>query len=227
MCTADDDWEQEAKRAEGDEIHDGSFMLQFIEEYIPTPTGLVDNFYESNKLIPKTAHEYIIWAHKYKSIPIVSEYIPKVIEFGTNIGKWLPTWDARRFDIHGIDMCPYAIEVIKRRYPHLANQVYLGKIWDFDKDERFKDQFDLVYTVAVIQHNNHEQKRRILETVKWFLKPNGYYLMVENTRPEEDYDDGYSFDYPGWIRFFEQSGMELVKYTNKPAHIYLWRMKNE
>jgi SAM-dependent methyltransferase len=231
MCTADNDWTDEAKRAEGDPINDGGIFLRFFKEYIPTPTGFTADFEESKtQSIPKTAEEYNIWAAKYKAMPIISKYIPKVMELGINIGKWLPTFDARHFEIHGLDQCEYAIEVATKRYPHLKYNIYLSRIWDLDGDEQFKQKFDLVYTVAVIQHNTHEQTRQILKTIKWLLKPGGYYFMTENTRPEPNYDDGYSFDYDGWSKFFKESGFEIVKYTSPPdnMYMYLWKMiKND
>lgn len=99
----------------------------------------------------------------------------------------------------------------------------------------FKEEFDLIYTVAVLQHNKHSQKDLIMKKIYQALKQDGYFLMTENTltdknigfafpnkRVPEDWTDGYCFTKSRWTKYIEQFGFKLVKYV-PPWPWYLFR----
>jgi len=155
-------------------------------------------------------------------VKFVKDYVPagRVLDLGCGTGKWIGLWLKNNYQIEGYDQCPKAIELAKQRFPTVP--FHLGRAQSLP----FKSEFDLIYTIAVLQHNRHAYKDTIIEEIKKALKPQAYYLMSENvlrkdnwhytgrTEPfnEENSTDGYSYTYAGWIRFFDSHNIKLTKF---------------
>lgn len=169
----------------------------------------------------------------------VKSYIPshaRVLDAGCLIGKWFSQWRKHGYLIEGMDQCEFALKVAKERNPDVP--LHLGRLQKMS----FNEEFDLIYTKAVLQHNRHSYKREILKKFWQALKPDGCLLIDENTITEKNYQlclgggapgyyplpmdtpftpeftDGYSFTVEGWPKFIEPLGFKLIK--NLPRYTY-------
>lgn len=162
------------------------------------------------------------------------KYLPegrrKALDVGCGLGIPLNAFLRAGFTVTGIDQCQYAIDVCKQRFPHL--KLYCIRAQKID--QIFKREFDLAYTVAVLQHNVPERKRAIVNAVKKVLKDGGYFLTAESTGAEAYPDDDLAYTHPGdpyclskgaWVKFMRESGYEVVEMLplGKDA-AFMWRV---
>ncbi len=154
----------------------------------------------------------------------------KVLDLGCGSGLWMNLFKGCEYT--GADQNAAMIGVAKARYPNESDK-FVQVNWS---DSGFKDgEFDLVFTSAVIQHNTHPDKDKVVQSIVRMLKPGGHYMMTECTfRPDnyhhafpgkpgfhDNLDDGYSFTKNGWIKYMKKFGLELVKSNDQSE--YLWR----
>jgi len=95
--------------------------------------------------------------------------IEKVLEIGCGYGNNLAIFE--RSDVAGIDLSEYAIEKAKQRYPNF--RFYIGNVLQIPLQE----QFDLVFTSAVIEHIKPDLLKKAFDEM--FRVSKKYILNIE------------------------------------------------
>jgi len=99
-----------------------------------------------------------------------------LLDLGCQIGSWHHAWKTLRPNVRytGVDFSLYALGVAKQRYPD-SSFIYMNATqMDFD------NQFDVIFTHAVLQHMNHESHEKIAPLIYRALRPNGFLVIQEN-----------------------------------------------
>lgn len=155
----------------------------------------------------------------------------KALDVGCGIGVSMNVFVISGFEVMGVDQSQFAIGVIRQRFPHL--KFYHSRAQQID--QIFGKEFDLAYTVAVLQHSYLHRKREIIEAIKNVVKDDGFILTAESCgggNYPDDYDSlsfhPYVLTKAGWIRFMNECGCEMVEVVpNVKDYIFLWRKKSE
>jgi ubiquinone/menaquinone biosynthesis C-methylase UbiE len=174
----------------------------------------------------------------------LKEFLPEnslVLDLGCGIGRFVPLFtEWMNYRYVGVDQSPSMIKKALETYPQqkfiCMNAMQLP----------FQNTFDLVFTCAVLQHNRHEDKDKILPKIHQSLKPEGLFLMIENTFTEQNYHyalgggapgyypipketpftanftDGYSFTEEGWKKYISAFHFKLLR-CNPHATLYLFK----
>ena len=160
----------------------------------------------------------------------LSEEQRKALDVGCGLGIPLNAFLSSGFTVTGVDQSKYAIDVCKERFPNL--KFYCIRAQNIN--QIFTKEFDLAYTIAVLQHNLISRKKAIVEAIKHALKDDGLLLTAESCGsgeyPEEDdsYFHPYVLTKAGWIRFMGECGYKLVDSIplNKD-YGFLWKVMND
>jgi len=173
-------------------------------------------------------------------VNILKEILPskgQILDVGCGIGKHVKAFKELGYEVDGLDQSKKAIEYARTLNPNTS-------LWNIRiQDLVASNEYDLIHTCAVLQHNTHERKKVILQKFYDALKPNGYYLCAECTfTPEtvkilkekvlkvpylgfsEDWSDGYSFSEKGWIKFMAENNFKHLK-TISPWPYYLYQVE--
>lgn len=152
------------------------------------------------------------------------------LDYGCGSGLWRGLFEG--FNYTGADQNNEMIAAAKDRYPAHADSFY---VIEWDKPYFPDGTFDLIFTSAVLQHNLHPQKARVVEQIVRMLKPGGHFMCTENTfRPDnyktsfpripvwrEDLDDGYSLTSIGWEKFMKARGLTLLSFSSPSEYLYV------
>lgn len=133
--------------------------------------------------------------HKYK-------ISGKLLDCGCNVGRWIDYFTAAGYEYMGVDQSQYAINVAKRLRP--KGSFYCMFLWDMI----FKEEFDVAVTNAVLQHNTHPEKKRIVPKIYDALKHGGIYYIAESTVLEETRTQ---LTHENWIRLMEEQGFKFLE----------------
>lgn len=134
----------------------------------------------------------------------IKGYVPKgkLLDCGCFIGRWIKFFEDAGFEYTGVDQSSDAIRVGHIYHP---NGRFIHKfLWDMD----FNEEFDVVVSIATLQHNTLDEKKRILPKIHRALKKDGIFLMAESTVLEETKTQ---LTYSGWINLAEQNGFRIVE----------------
>lgn len=129
---------------------------------------------------------------------------PRLVDCGCNIARFAPSLVKIGFDYTGIDQSEEAVRISRIRYPNLKFDVAF--LWE-DWPSRFSP-FDCAMCNAVLQHNTHDEKRRILPRIAQAVRIGGIFGMQESTVLEETKTQ---FRQDQWISFVESYGFKLIK----------------
>jgi len=101
---------------------------------------------------------------------------PILLDLGCNIGSWHYAWKTFRPNCkyNGLDFSEYALGIARERYPES------GFIFCKATEMGFKEQFDVIFTHAVLQHNNRGNVCKILLNCCGALKQGGILILQEN-----------------------------------------------
>jgi len=122
-------------------------------------------------------------------------------------------------------------------------------------DLKFDEQFDVIWTCTVLQHNSKKNKDIMLPNMYKALKPKGLYICLEGTKTEQswvdpvglDFTEGqfkrynewgrYTYDWgdkkgakgtsPWWINIVGRHGFELVQYGYPHVDWFVFRKIRE
>jgi SAM-dependent methyltransferase len=125
----------------------------------------------------------------------------RLLECGSHVGRWVSFFQKAGFDYTGVDQSAYALEMARRFHPEVT--FYQSFLWDMD----FQETFDVAAFIAVLQHNTHPEKERILPRVVKALKPGGVLILMESTVPVETKTQ---LTHDGWVQLAERHGLKLL-----------------
>lgn len=97
-----------------------------------------------------------------------------VLDFGCGAGRWVEYFRNLGAKYVGIDISDEMIALSKSRYPDIPFDTLKGSIIPLETDS-----CDLVFSIAVIQHNRPPQQEELLGEITRVLKPNGYLFLFE------------------------------------------------
>lgn len=152
--------------------------------------------------------------------------VSKVLDLGCGSGLWRNLFEG--FGYIGADQNEAMIRVAKKRLPDDKFFVSNGMDLVFDGGS-----FDVVFTAAVLQHNQNSDKVRVLAEIKRILRPGGFYICTENTFRKDNYElvfgdvpyvdnltDGYSYTPNGWKKFMSENGFEMVWFEEPSCYLF-------
>lgn len=133
---------------------------------------------------------------------------PRIVDAGCNIGRFFPQFQAAGFEYVGVDQSAEALEIARQRFP--GPRFELAFLWE-DWPAR-TGRFDAALCNAVLQHNQHEEKRRILPRIAQAVRPGGVFGMQESTVRQTT---ATQLRQDEWIRLVEGFGFKLEKLFHK------------
>jgi len=146
----------------------------------------------------------------------VPELLPekaKVIDFGCGNGRIISSFkNEKQYDVLGVDCSEKFLDTARSRFEHNDNISFLqAKIQNVD----FEDEFDLGILANVLQHQDVENKRSVINSVWSSLKVRGLLFMTEKTISMSNYvADGQGETVGTWIEYLVDGGFNLLKYTD-------------
>lgn len=141
----------------------------------------------------------------------------KVLDAGCGIGRVTRLFKRLGYAYVGIDQCPQMLEYARQRNPDTT--YILMRMQQMN----FTQEFSLVLTSGVLQHISHEQQIICMAKIRATLKPKGFFLMTEATYSSPGYDDGFCFNYEGWVKFIDQQGFKFIEFKELPLQHYLFQ----
>lgn len=134
----------------------------------------------------------------------ITKYVQKgkLIDCGCHVGRWIEFFEGAGFDYTGIDQSSKAVETARQYHP--KGKFVNNFLWDME----FNEEFDLAITVAVLQHNTLEEKKKILPKIHKALKKDGIFFTTESTVTKETKTQ---LTYDGWINLVEQNGFKFLE----------------
>ena len=140
---------------------------------------------------------------------------PVLVDCGCNIARFYPETNTAGLQYIGIDQADEAILIAKSRYPSV--RFIRSMLWD-DWPTAIKSpitpidyaptQVHAVICNAVLQHNTHPEKHRILARIAQAVPVGGTFAMQESTVPAETKTQLRQGD---WIKLVEGYGFKLVE----------------
>ena len=126
----------------------------------------------------------------------------RALDCGCNIGKWYNIVRNYGFKYTGVDSCNKAIFMAREANPNV--DFLCSPLWDLN----FSEDFDLVFTNSVLQHNILVDQEKIIEKIYKALKPGGIFRMEEGTEPITTDTQRTK---QGWIDMVESHGFKFIK----------------
>ena len=130
----------------------------------------------------------------------------KALDCGCHMGRFIDMTEAYGFEYTGVDQSEVALEYAKKQRPK-GNWVHKF-LWDMG----YKEEFDLAFTNAVLQHNLLSEQERIVPEIFKALKPGGVFMMTESTEPKNTKTQRTHDD---WIKMVESCGFKFIKSSHK------------
>jgi len=143
------------------------------------------------------------------------------VDLGCNYGGMAYHFVNAGIEYTGIDQSEAALEIARSKLPDL--KFINSFLWDLD----FKEEYDIVYIQAVLQHNIPTEQERIMPVVFNILKPGGVLNFAESTvLPKDFIPPMNSRTHDGWVDLATRNGFKFEKswYYNaeKIPNIYLF-----
>ncbi|MDD3046235.1 MAG: class I SAM-dependent methyltransferase [Candidatus Pacebacteria bacterium] len=148
----------------------------------------------SDKILNKTCDDYNLIAERFskarksawQEFDFLFEGVnkgDKVLDLGCGNGRFYQK--LKQADYVGIDVSEKLIQIAKENYPCASFKVASATNLPFQKDE-----FDYIYSLAVLHHLPQEYHSRFLEEIKRVLKENGTLILtvwnLEERKKKED-----------------------------------------
>ena len=129
-----------------------------------------------------------------------------MLDCGCHIGRWIEVFRGNGYDYVGVDQSLEAIETARRYKPD--GKFVHSLLWNIP----FDNEFDIVHTNAVLQHNTLSEQEKILPKMNQALKINGILVIAESTEPKQTLTQR---TYQGWISFIEKYGFKFMESWHK------------
>ena len=145
-----------------------------------------------------------IWFQYHPVLDVIKNYkmSGRLLDCGCNIGRFLDVFKNAGYEYVGVDQSQHAIDLAKQYHPN--DTFYSQFLWDMT----FTEEFDVIFTNAVLQHNQLEEKKKIIAKIHQALKSDGIFIMIEST-VAETIDTQLS--YADWIALVESFRFEYVE----------------
>lgn len=153
---------------------------------------------------------------------------PRVVDCGCNIGQFYPMFGESGFVYVGLDQSETALEIARKRWP--SGKFVRTFLWDdwltalaveaagggapmvIEGEPleiaRQSVSFDVAICNAVLQHNTHPEKERILPRIAQAVKIGGLFAMQESTVLKETRTQLLQQQ---WINMVERFGFKLIR----------------
>lgn len=134
-----------------------------------------------------------------------------VLDFGCGTGLWRNLFRPGRYV--GLDQNEAMIVGARQRWAgDDAEFVHCPGITDGALMPFGDGAFDVIFTSAVLQHNNATDKAALLREFRRVLKTGGRFIMFENTLGDFNpgTEDGFSYAQDGWRAVIEPHGFACV-----------------
>ena len=125
----------------------------------------------------------------------------RLLDCGCNIARYYPPLREAGFAYTGVDQSPEALRIAKERYPKAA--FVHSFLWDMS----FAETFDVAISMAVLQHNQMDEKHRIMQRIAAAVRARGHFAMQESTVLEAT---ATQLRQSGWIDLVESHGFKLL-----------------
>jgi SAM-dependent methyltransferase len=126
-----------------------------------------------------------------------------VLDAGCNIGRYCPLFQRAGFAYTGVDQSDEALALGRIANP---DGVFVRSLlWEME----FPEKFDAAVCFAVLQHNTHPEKERILPRIAAALRPGGIFVMNESTLPV--HQTATQLAHFEWIDIVTKYGFELIE----------------
>lgn len=158
----------------------------------------------------------------------------RILDSGCGIGKHLRAFVKLGYTAVGVEQSKVGAGYAQQLNPQV--EIFNVRL----QEMAFKNEFDMIFTSAVLQHSLNERKPLIYRRFHDALKSGGIYFCTENTLRKEnvavhfkadshepitlsdDATDGYSFTEKGWIKLLATNGFQHVQ-TIFPWPFYFYR----
>ncbi len=131
---------------------------------------------------------------------------PKLLDCGCHIGRFVDWLKGTGFDYTGVDQSAFALEIARKERPN--DKWVHSLLWNLN----YHEEFDIAFFNAVLQHNTHEEKRKILPKIFDAVKHGGYLYFSESTVLR---DTATQLTREHWIRLAESVGFKFVASWHK------------
>jgi 2-polyprenyl-3-methyl-5-hydroxy-6-metoxy-1,4-benzoquinol methylase len=125
-----------------------------------------------------------------------------VLDCGCNIGRWSDYLISLGFNYTGIDQSFDALQIARKLRP--GYQYIHTFLWDF---HCVVPDYDAAVFVAVLQHNTHAEKERIMEMLQAAIKKDGLVFIMESTVKTQT---PTQLTHGGWLDLFDRYGFTCV-----------------
>jgi trans-aconitate methyltransferase len=138
---------------------------------------------------------------------INTESLPKTaLDCGCHIGRWSDIVTRYGLVYHGVDQSDKALTAARANRPNYT--FHHSYLWDM----KFKEEFDLAFCVAVLQHNVVDEQTKIVRKIFDALKPGGVFAFTESTLHEGTITQR---THQGWKDMAQVCGFRVVKTFHK------------
>ncbi len=133
---------------------------------------------------------------------------PRVIDCGCNIGQFYPMFGESGFAYVGLDQSAEALAIAEKRWP--VGRFIHAFLWDdwLAGPAGAYAPFDVAICNAVLQHNTHSEKERILPRIAAAVRVDGLFAIQESTVLRETRTQ---LRQEQWIAMVERFGFKLLK----------------
>lgn len=162
---------------------------------------------EAVRAASETEHEHNMGGVRAVALELVQQLAAvgctggRLLDCGCNIARYCPPLREAGFEYVGVDQAPKALQIAKWRYPGV--EFVASMLWDM----KFDKPFDVAISMAVLQHNLRDEKKRILARIAEAVRPGGYFAMQESTVLEETRTQ---LRQEQWIALVEGSGFRML-----------------
>lgn len=145
----------------------------------------------------------------------------RLLDCGCNIARYYPPLREAGFEYTGVDQSQQALEIAHQRYPNIA------LVWSMLWSMSFESQFDVAISMAVLQHNTHDEKNRIIHQIAKAVRTGGWFAMQESTVLN---DTATQLTHQHWINTVEKHDFSLIdtwhpnpEYAVNDAYLFVRR----
>ncbi len=154
-------------------------------------------------------------ARVHRAMPLAGR---RVLDYGCGVGRFVELLESMGCVYSGVDIAEDMVAIALSQRPGRDFKVLAsGRIPHEDAT------FDLVTSIAVIQHNAYQQQERIVDEILRVLKPTGYVVLFESVG-EPKSQAGLEFPRPfeDWLAMFRQRGLSC---SHHQGAMYLFTRK--